>query len=78
MARFWIADQGIGIATQYLAKIFEMFQRLETSFEGTGIGLTIVRKAVERMGGQAGVESEPGKGSRFWLELKAAANGTTP
>jgi signal transduction histidine kinase len=78
MARFWITDQGIGIAPQYLAKIFEMFQRLETSFEGTGIGLTIVRKAVERMGGRVGVESEPGKGSRFWLELKAAANGITP
>jgi signal transduction histidine kinase len=78
MARFWITDQGIGIASQYLAKIFEMFQRLETSFEGTGIGLTIVRKAAERMGGQVGVESEPGNGSRFWLDLKAAANGITP
>jgi signal transduction histidine kinase len=78
MARFWITDNGIGIAPRYLAKIFEMFQRLETSFEGTGIGLTIVRKAVERMGGQVGVESEPGKGSRFWLELKAVATGIIP
>jgi signal transduction histidine kinase len=79
MVRFWMTDKGIGIATQHLAKIFEMFQRLETSFEGTGIGLTIVRKAVERMGGQVGVESEPGKGSRFWLELKGAeTNRITP
>lgn len=78
MVRFWVTDNGIGIASQYLGKIFETFQRLETSFAGTGIGLTIVRKAVERMGGQVGVESEPGKGSRFWLELKAAANGITP
>jgi signal transduction histidine kinase len=72
MVRFWIADEGIGIAERHLDKIFKMFQRLDTSFEGSGIGLTIVRKAAERMGGQVGVESEPGKGSRFWLELKPA------
>ena len=70
--RLWFEDNGIGIAAPYLGKIFEMFERLETSFEGTGIGLTIVRKTVERMGGQVGVESEPDKGSRFWIELKAA------
>jgi signal transduction histidine kinase len=47
MVRFWITDQGIGLAAQYLAKIFEMFQRLETSFEGTGIGL-LARKIISR------------------------------
>jgi signal transduction histidine kinase len=48
-----------------------MFQRFHrsTDYEGTGIGLAIVRKAVERMGGKVGVESEPGRGSRFWLLL---------
>ena len=48
-----------------------MFQRLDKSYDGTGVGLTVVRKAVEKMGGKVGLESEPGGGSRFWLELKA-------
>jgi signal transduction histidine kinase len=72
IVRFWVSDNGIGIADQHREIIFGMFQRLDTSYQGTGIGLTIVRKTVERMGGQVGVESEPGQGSRFWLELKAA------
>lgn len=69
--RLWIEDQGIGIALEENDKIFEIFQRLHSStkYEGTGIGLAIVRKAVERMGGRVGVESAPGQGSRFWLEL---------
>jgi signal transduction histidine kinase len=41
-----------------------------TAYEGTGIGLTIVRKAIERMGAQVGFESELGKGSNFWIQLK--------
>ena len=49
-----------------------MFQRLDRSYDGTGVGLTVVRKAVEKMGGRVGLESEPGRGSRFWVELKAA------
>jgi signal transduction histidine kinase len=49
-----------------------MFQRLTSAYEGTGIGLAIVRKVVERMGGKVGVESEPGKGSRFWVQLRLA------
>jgi signal transduction histidine kinase len=48
-----------------------MFQRLDKSYDGTGVGLTVVRKAVEKMGGRVGVESEPGRGSQFWVELKA-------
>jgi signal transduction histidine kinase len=47
-----------------------MFHKLDQGSEGTGIGLAIVRKAVERMHGQVGVESEPNHGSRFWVELK--------
>jgi PAS domain S-box-containing protein len=70
--RIYVEDNGIGIATGDQAKIWELFARLHpTEFEGTGIGLALVRKAVERMGGTAGVESEPEKGSRFWLELAA-------
>jgi signal transduction histidine kinase len=46
-----------------------MFQKLDRDYEGTGIGLAIVRKVAERMGGKVGAESEPGRGSRFWVEL---------
>jgi signal transduction histidine kinase len=51
-----------------------MFERLHSreEFEGTGIGLTIARKAVERMGGRIDFKSEPGTGSQFWIELKKA------
>ena len=69
--RLWVEDQGIGIAPNAHKAIFEIFQRLNssTSYEGSGIGLAIVRKAIERMSGHVGVESGTGKGSRFWLEL---------
>jgi len=74
MVRLWFEDNGIGIAENDLGRIFGMFERVHPRehFEGTGIGLAIVKKAVERMGGHVGVLSTPGKGSRFWLELKQA------
>jgi hypothetical protein len=74
LVRLYVEDNGIGISEEGRKKIFHMFQRLNPSstFEGTGIGLVIARKAVERMGGKVGVESELGKGSRFWIELKRA------
>jgi PAS domain S-box-containing protein len=68
--RIWVADQGIGIPPLMLARIFDMFSRGSNTYEGTGIGLALVRKVVQRMGGKVGVESEEGKGSRFWIELK--------
>jgi PAS domain S-box-containing protein len=70
--RLWIQDNGIGIPKEAFDKVFGMFQRLHhhDSYSGTGIGLTIVRKAVERMGGRVLIESEVGKGSRFCLQLK--------
>ncbi len=73
--RIWIEDNGIGISEEGQKRIFHMFQRLNPAkeYEGTGIGLTIVRKAVERMAGRVGVESQIGAGSRFWIELKSAA-----
>jgi len=72
--RLWIDDNGIGILPEYQERIFLMFERLHAvgDYPGTGIGLAIVRKGVERMGGRAGVESAPGNGSRFWVELPAA------
>jgi len=72
--RLWIEDNGIGIRAEHHEQIFGLFQRLHSGeeFPGTGIGLAIVRKGVERMGGCAGVESTPGDGSRFWIELPTA------
>jgi signal transduction histidine kinase len=70
--RVWFEDNGIGIDPQYKDRIFSLFQRLNKEYDGTGLGLSIVRKAVERMGGTVGVESNPGVGSRFWLELQCA------
>ena len=69
--RLWFGDNGVGIPKDAQERIFKMFQRLDKSYDGTGVGLTVVRKAVEKMGGKVGLESEPGRGSRFWLELKA-------
>jgi signal transduction histidine kinase len=70
--RLWFEDNGIGISAAGKERIFSLFGRLNPAadFEGTGIGLAIVRKSVERMGGKFGVESEPGRGSRFWIQLK--------
>lgn len=71
-----VVDNGIGIAPELHERLFRPFSRLpqtDAAFPGTGFGLAIVRKAVERMGGRVGVESEPGKGSRFWVELPLAS-----
>jgi signal transduction histidine kinase len=72
--RIWIEDCGIGIPPEYQGSLFRMFERMPTStqYEGTGVGLAIVRKAAEKMGGSCGVESDGKTGSRFWIELAAA------
>lgn len=70
--RLWVEDTGIGIAPEYHDRVFRIFERLQgvETYPGTGVGLAIVKKGLERMGGQAGVESAPGKGSKFWVELR--------
>jgi PAS domain S-box-containing protein len=75
--RIWFEDNGIGIPKEAQQRVFGIFERIhpESAYPGTGIGLAIVRKAAERMGGAVGVDSEPGHGSRFWLLLPKA--GTT-
>jgi signal transduction histidine kinase len=72
--RLWIEDNGIGIKPEYQHRLFSVFERVhpEKNYEGTGIGLAIVRKAAERMGGKVGVESDGVNGSRFWIQLPAA------
>ncbi len=70
--RLWVEDNGIGIERTHHDRIFGTFERLNRmeDYTGTGIGLAIVRRSVERMGGRCGLESIPGQGSRFWIELK--------
>jgi len=69
--RIWFEDNGIGIDPLHHQRIFQIFGQVhpEKKYGGTGIGLAIVRKAVQRMNGEAGVESEENHGSRFWLLL---------
>jgi PAS domain S-box-containing protein len=68
-----IEDNGIGIDPKHQHRLFEMFERIHpaSKYDGTGVGLAIARKAVQRMGGKIGVESDGINGSRFWIQLKA-------
>jgi signal transduction histidine kinase len=69
--RLWIDDNGIGIAEDARKHLYGLFHRLTSSAEypGTGVGLAIVKRAVERMNGSTGLESVPDEGSHFWIEL---------
>jgi signal transduction histidine kinase len=70
--RICVEDNGIGVAPEQRERIFEPFQRAAGGdYEGTGMGLAIVRKAAERMAGRVGIESAAGQGSCFWIELAA-------
>ena len=77
MVRFWFEDKGLGIEPRYHQRIFELFERLHgiESYPGTGVGLALVKKVVKKMKGEVGLESQLGRGSRFWIELPAANPG---
>ena len=70
--RINVRDTGPGIPPEAMSRLFVPFERLEQEFteaEGTGLGLVISRRIAEAMGGSLGVESEPGRGSTFWIDL---------
>jgi signal transduction histidine kinase len=74
LVRLWVEDRGIGLAPADVERVFRPFERLHgrEAYPGTGVGLAIVRRIAERIGGRCGVEAAREGGSRFWVELRAA------
>ncbi len=69
--RIWVEDEGVGIDPKYQHRLFRMFERIhpDSPYDGSGVGLAVVRKAAERMNGTVGVESDGKNGSKFWIQL---------
>jgi signal transduction histidine kinase len=75
MVAFWVADNGPGIDLNEQEHLFQPFSKLDQiTSEGHGLGLSIVRRIIEKLGGNVGVDSAPGRGSRFWFTLAAAGS----
>lgn len=64
---FYVTDTGIGVEKEQQERIFERFVKLDAFSQGAGLGLSVCQVVVKQFGGDIGVESEPGKGSRFWF-----------
>jgi PAS domain S-box-containing protein len=79
VVRLWVKDYGIGISPEHHERVFRLFERLhpQSEYPGTGVGLAIVRKAMERMSGQVGVVSGVGEGTSFWIELPKGERSKT-
>lgn len=82
LLEFSVSDTGIGIAAEQLDAVFERFKQLDGSrtrrYGGSGLGLAIAYQLAQRMGGKLGVDSEPGRGSRFWFRLRAPRAASQP
>jgi PAS domain S-box-containing protein len=73
MVRFWVRDNGRGLSPEELSRLFAPFERLgQERVQGYGLGLSIVRRIIDKLGGEVGVESEIGQGSEFWFSLRGA------